>query len=356
MTTVSTIGSSTLVRNQIDLIQNRLRVSEYQVTSGFKGGAYGDYGVESKTLLNFKTDREGLESYTRTINIIEPRMTAMQAAMQKVEEVGQNIRAKYFQLRESLQTDPGARTAFQAEAQSAVEEIILALNVSVDGRFLFSGATATTRPMEDPGAVGTAGTPLDDFFNIINTYTTAGGGTAPATVIANINTFFGTPGNYYLGENPATTLSARIDDATDIDYGIAGNASSFRDILKGIYYYATIPFDQTQADDYLTLMDQALSEIESGLGIPTAFVPTVAVNTAIPINQEVATLGSLQARSRDIKIIHENSLNFLSTEIRDIEEVDMSEAITTFQALQNSLEASFRVTGALSSLSLVDFI
>ena len=73
-------------------------------------------------------------------------------------------------------------------------------------------------------------------------------------------------------------------------------------------------------------------------------------------NQAVATNGVNQKTLEETQDRHGTSLIFIKIFISDIEDVDVAEAISRLNLDQLSLDASFRVYGELTRLTILDFI
>lgn len=349
----SSLGQNIFLRNQINLIQGRLKTEEFRISSGYKSPDYSGLGIDTRKLINFQRQTQNIESYQKVIATVDTRMTVEQESLTQIQEIAADIRAKYLQLQPELETDASVRDIFRIEARAAIEQINRLLNVQIDGRYLFSGGETQTAPMIDAGDTATAGTPLGDFFTQVNAYT---GGTPVATVIANVDTYFDAITPWYQGQNPATTLSARVDEGVDVDYGVAANADAFREILKGLYYFATVPDDPTRQTEYFQLLDQGQTHLETGLGTTISRTPTVAVAAVQDISQIAGALGTEQQKMERIRLDHENALSLLEREIGHIQDADVAESISLFTQLQTQLEATFQITSSVNGLSLTNFL
>jgi flagellar hook-associated protein 3 FlgL len=67
-------------------------------------------------------------------------------------------------------------------------------------------------------------------------------------------------------------------------------------------------------------------------------------------------LGGAQNALKDATERHEATKSYLQTTVAKIEQVDTSEVAVQILAMQNSLEASYRVTSILAGLSLTKFL
>lgn len=349
----SSLGQNTFLRNQIDLLQSRLKTEEFRISSGFKSPDYSGLGVDSRKLINFQRQTQSIESYQKVIATVDTRMTVMQESLTQIQEIGSDLAAKYLQLQPDLETNASVRDTFRIEAQAALEQVNRLLNVQIDGRYLFAGAETQTRPMIAAGDRATAGTPLGDFFTQVNAYT---GGTPVATVVGNVNTYWDAITPWFQGENPATTLSARVDEGVDVNYGVAGSADSFREILKGLYYFATVPYDPNQPTQYFQLLDQGQSHLEAGLGRTASRTPPVAVAAVTDLSQITGALGTEQQKMERIRVDHLNMLSLLEREIGLVQDADAASSISLFTQLQTQLEATFQITSSVNNLSLTNFL
>ena len=81
------------------------------------------------------------------------------------------------------------------------------------------------------------------------------------------------------------------------------------------------------------------------------------LNSAIDdINVAQATNGVHQRTVEDTQARLSDNVTFITTFIADIEDADMGVAVSRLQQDQLALDASFRMLGQLSRVTLLDFI
>jgi flagellin-like hook-associated protein FlgL len=91
----------------------------------------------------------------------------------------------------------------------------------------------------------------------------------------------------------------------------------------------------------------------------TTFITTVrqGLDTAVKtLALERGALGTTEKRLQDISTRQEAVTTTLTLQISSLEEVDMAKTISTFQATQTQLEASYKAMSIAQQLSLTRFI
>jgi flagellar hook-associated protein 3 FlgL len=139
---------------------------------------------------------------------------------------------------------------------------------------------------------------------------------------------------------------ARIADNTDISYGILADeiGTNLLQSFRTIADYSTGPngplsgkLNQTQIDFLRTQL--------AGLDTAIERIQTAQIENGIN-----------QKRVSELSVTMEERADAVKVFISDIEDINPAEAITRFNADRSALEASFRVLGSLSQLSLTRFL
>src|SRR5262249_35884132 len=124
------------------------------------------------------------------------------------------------------------------QATARLKEVVSLLNTQIDGVYLFGGRETNAAPMTNVGDITTVGTPLNTAAALNGGFplTTTASGDARYTAIDPLLT--GT-NFYYTGDTgPAATLTARVDEGLDVNYGYTGDNPAFKEVLRGLYALA----------------------------------------------------------------------------------------------------------------------
>mgnify|MGYP003349604731 FL=1 len=153
--------------------------------------------------------------------------------------------------------------------------------------------------------------------------------------------------------NNAVPRSARIDDALTLTYGTVASdvgdelAEALRRIMRfddnsETFGFATGgPFAQPMTDDQRNFL---IGEIDR-------------LNACIDdVDEAHSTNGVHQRTIEDAQVRLGDNVTFITTFIADIEDADMGVAVSRLQQDQLALDASFRMLGQLSRVTLLDFI
>ena len=146
------------------------------------------------------------------------------------------------------------------------------------------------------------------------------------------------------------------DDGTLVAYGIPANrngaavssgtdttGSWARDLMRGLASIAALTPAQAQAQ-------------------PAAFTQFAGIlqnqlkGAEITLADEAGQLGTTEATLTATKTRHVDFTTVLHTQLADITEVDLAEALTKLQSTQTALEASYRAIAQVGSLSLTKFL
>lgn len=341
---VANLAQSLLTRTQALDTQFRLQTTEQQISTGYKTSVFSGLGGESKKLLDFDRAKSGLETYMSTIQAAERRSTIMDAALTTITAIAQEVRADNFSTRAFID-DASVRQNVMTGAEEAINTTISALNAQFEGRYLFSGYEFDTKPINID-----ADTMIADTNAIL-----AAAGFPPGTAVAAadieaaIDEYLGinpvAAAGYY-ASNSSDTVSARIDENQELQYGLTADDAAFRNVFKGFLMTSISverydDLNQTSATEFETAYTDARVFIEQGFD---------------ETNQHVGQLGIRRQKLESTRIGHENTINILVQGISEIQDADVYKAITEFQRLQVQLQASYTVTAQLSNLSLVNFI
>jgi flagellin-like hook-associated protein FlgL len=411
-TSIATATQNQIIRGRILEIQTEMLRTQVQISTGKKTDIYSGLRTEARTSISLNNSKATVQTYQQSVAITKARMETMQAVLARISDIAVEVRNTALQVQGAEATATGsASAALKSLAENRLKEITTLLNTEVDGRHLFSGYQLATSPMIAPGAVGSTGTPLDTvattapalanaaaagqtryvdiagarnaasaaviagatvipldaapngvqvgqqvrFAGHATVYTVAAVGANDVTLSAGLTagvamdervSFVGTvdenaPAFYYQGDLGAAQVSARIDDGFDLEYGLRGDNSSFATIMGSLYALATS--DLTIADDagYRELARLAMNDLDVGFD---------------ELQEQIGILGVRQNTIEQTEQRHIDFMVILESQIVNVEDVDVADAMTRLTLLQTNLEASFRLIAGTRDLSLVNYL
>lgn len=357
MTFVSTLGQSLDQIERIKITQLQLATFQNQIATGKKTQLFKGLGTD---VIASERAREGLTkvtNYINNINVADRRIKMMVAALNEFKNQAEAVLNSIEIQTQQGEIEMGAIGDLARNTMSFMRDL---LNEQDGDRYLFGGSETTSPPLSNSGSLDTyVLTQLGDWVNatidtdqLIASYRdrsalndTVAGYSAPLST--------GTAKNVYV----------RVEDYTEINYTVFANTDGLRDIVAGVAMLSQI--DQ--------VMDEVTLDSDDPAGTVTAPGATqqeqnenfykmfndigAMMNRALDkIDQELYQLSQSQAQIDKIKSGHMLDQNILQDTISSVEDADMNEVAVKLNALQIQLEASFRVTASISSLTLVNYI
>jgi len=191
----------------------------------------------------------------------------------------------------------------QAIAAAALNNIEDQMNVSVEGRYLFSGSKTSTPPITDLTsiAITTPGVAEDNYYN----------------------------GN-------SVKISARVSDAFEMQYGVTGDNIAFQNLISGIK--TAISGDAANNTQTLQQAFQMVTDAVDGLATVRA-----------EVNSNMASLNSVNEQHQNLRLYWKEAISIET-------DTDIAEASILVAANQTLLQASFQTFASLSRLRLTDYL
>jgi flagellar hook-associated protein 3 FlgL len=337
---ISTYGHQDVMRRRLSEIQGRLVQAQVQISSGKRAEVYSGLGSQTVASVSLNNVKNETETYQQNVTKTGLRIATIQAGLNRIEDIASEMRAAGIQSigEGGLPTIAGSG-ALKAQATARIKEIIGILNSSIDGVYLFSGRATSTVPMDDPGAIGLVGTPLDDVaaLNVPFPLTTAASGTTRFNQIGTLLT----GAAYYYNGDATGTLMARIDDGVDLTYGVPANHTAIREILQGLYAMATTDLTAVTQDGWRQAMQLATTSLADGRR---------------DISTVIAEHGTKQSTLKDLESRHEAFLATVQIQIGEVEDIDIADAATRLSQQQTALEATYKVIASMRELNLARYL
>lgn len=412
-TNIATATQNNILRARILELQNELMRAQNQVSTGKKTDVYSGLRTEARTSISLNNSKTTVETYKQTISMTKARLDTMEAVFKRISDIVVEVRNTTLQIIGAEATATGSASAtLKSLAENRLAEIANLLNSAVDGRHLFGGIALSTPPMISPGAVGTAGTPLDDVATgapaLANTalsgserYVAIAGAkdntTAAVAAGATVIPVAGPPAGVQAGmqvkfEGHATAYTiASVGPGNQITLTgplTAGVASGEKVNFVGMidendpaaFYQGDITGAQVSAriDDsfdlvygvrgdnpaFATIMGALYALATSDLTTTTDAGYRQMARMAMgdlddgfdQLQEQLGLLGVKQSTLEQTESRHADFLLVLQQQIVNVEDVDPAEALSRFTMLETNLESSLRLLAATRDLSLVNFL
>lgn len=157
---------------------------------------------------------------------------------------------------------------------------------------------------------------------------------------------------WYTGEDATgsarQTVSAQVDDATRVNYGVQGNESGMTALVRSLAVLSGETFSTSDADSedrFKSIVKGQLSRLSESNNATDGSIEIIALELGIARS----TLGATSER-------HDNYNVQLDNMLADIEHAPIEEVAVQMLALKTQIEASFQTMSMVSQLTLVNFI
>lgn len=277
--------------------QTRTRMTQAQISSGKVSDNFQDLAPKVERLLDVERTLGQNRQFQDNIAFADQKLTQMEGAMSGLVDLA--TRAKELTIQRI--NDPNAPGLTGPEFEHLLDQAVSILNDDMDGHFLFGGSQTGRRPVE-----------LDPTF-----------------------TDFGNPDtSYYQGDD--LVLTARIDVDIEVATTMSADREGFQALIGGLrgLIEGDVLDDDALLNDSLGLINDSLSKIAD----------------------YQAELGVRQTQLTRVNEGHLDAEIYLESRISEIEDVDVTEAITRLAQDQVVLESAMATIARLNQLSLVNFL
>lgn len=307
MTRVSSFGQTqflieTMIRNQ-----GRVFEDQKEITTGKKSQDFAGLGIDSVTSLGARAFQERIETYQRTISVVEGRLGANNLQLDSILGTAGNLRQEILTM---VAQDEGA--AFAALLEDSFSSIASALNTRIGAQFIFSGSQSDVAAASSTDIADLVAAPL--AIDILLDENAA----AFAVVSESVELEFG-----ILAREVGTELFESLKRLAEFDAGVDGPIDGKLTAVQRTFLVGE-----------LKLLDQAIDSVQK-----------------IQVKN-----GLNQRRIETIDSQHGETSDFLIEFISDVEDVNVAEAISNLNRDQAALEASYRTFGTLANINLLRFI
>lgn len=302
MTTLSRVGSVSLLNNtlgDVSKLQQQLADLQEQISSGVKAKTFQQLNgqVEQFTLLEAKIRRTDSFIEGNELNI--SRLQTADQSMSQVIDIADSMENLIVAVRD---VSTGSAIPFQQQMENLLKGMSSALNISFDGRYLFSGTATNVQPIPD------------------------------TTVKPTVQ---GVPdAGYYAGS--AESMVVRADDNVEFAFPVRADDPAFQKIYAAAHL--------------------AMDAYESGSDTDMARALDMMQEAQIQLNGVRATVNMEIINVSDINERLE-SLNLYWTGVTEkVGKTDIVAATTQIASYEAVLQATFQVYARLSQLKLSDYL
>lgn len=278
--------------------QTRTRVAQAQISSGKVSDRFQDIAPNVERLIDVKSVLQQNRQFQENISFTDRKLVAMESAVSGLFDVATRAQQLAIQRTNDPSSTPGL---IGPEFQNLLDQTVSFLNDDMDGRYLFGGSQTARKPVELDAAFTAFGS-IDD--------------------------------TYYQGDD--LVLTTRVDIDIEITTTMSADLEGFQELIGGLrgLVNGDILNDQTVLEDSLGLVHDSLSKIAD----------------------YQADLGLRQSQLQRIDQGHVDAEIYLENRISDIEDVDITEAISRLAEDQVLLESAMATLGRMNQLNLIDYL
>ncbi len=306
MTRIATFSAASVALEGLRNAQNALAQANQQVSTGKKAASIVELGEQTAAAAAARNAQAKAAARVDLAAMVESRLNMQENALEGIEGAATDFR---LAMSEAIGSNSGV--ALQDRVARAFERMRSGLMIELDGRYLFSGTTDDTPPVNVSSLAALAAVPaVADAFD--------DGARAPSVEVEEgVVTTVG---------QLASSFSSALMDA-------------FRQFQ--VYVQANGSFGQKLTDAQTTFL--------------TGLVQTVTTATA-PIHNAQGINGQANQAIKSSRERLEATEGALQKLVDDVETADIAEAMSRLQAAQVQYQASAQTFAQLSRLSLLDFL
>ncbi|HEX4732004.1 MAG TPA: flagellar hook-associated protein FlgL [Solirubrobacterales bacterium] len=287
-----------------DLGANKARLTKTQreISSGERITKPSDDPFGTARTLQLSAQLEGFQQYKENVSDGTGWVTATETALSQISEVVQRARELLVQGGNDSNGQV-AKEGIAAEIEALTEAVKQEADVTYDDRYIFSGTETETRPYE----LGEN----DEYSGNEGSIVRVIGAGVSVGVNVNIQSL--------LGEGAGAEDNKLLDVLRDIATDLRGGTEENAEALRGT--------DLERLSDNL----DELTRVRAVVG---------------------ATTNRLETAGTRLEQLEESSLSQLT----DVRDTDMTEALVNYSTEQNAYEAALKVGATIIQPSLMDFL
>lgn len=302
MTRVSNIAQHERIVSLIMQAQSDSHAAEVAIASGRKSQNYQGIARDAGRLVEMEISHVRVSQYSENNGLVEDRLQLMESNVSQVADILGVFKSLLIN---ALNSGNAVELNLPNQALQFMDQVATLLNADLDGRHLFAGSMTNTEPVDLAGLPAAYVIPSSD----------------------------GDAAGYYQGD--AVSLSVRADDSLDLTYGIKADALGFEQALRAM------DIVRKGAPTDTTMLNHALDVVNS------------AIDNVANIRTQI---GNTRSSLAEIEKKHQDFILYAEETIGDLENTDVTLAITKLNETQTTLQASYTVLSRLGQISLLQFM
>ncbi len=342
-----------LIANAANIHQQFNTLTE-QASTGQVADTYAGLGGGAGVSLDLNPQLSTLQAHKSDIDRVSGNMQVAQSATTQLQQIGATFVAAIPNLNG---LNPSEVDSVAANARAALSQVADLLNTKNGDVYVFAGQDTANPPVPDSGSILSSGFYTQISGAVSGLAANGAAATAATTLsLAGSNAAGTSPFSAYLSQ-PVSTISAPVvqtGDGTEVRTGLlaSGNSASLstgtsttgsymRDLMRALATFGSMSSTQVNDPEFGALVKDTGSSLN---GAVTAMATDVGV------------LGTTQANLTRTQRQLSDTATALSSQIANVQEVDMAATLSKLTAMQTQLQESYRLITGANSLSLINFL
>ncbi|MFO0388215.1 MAG: hypothetical protein ACK502_00645 [Alphaproteobacteria bacterium] len=280
--------------------QNELIRLQTQISSGLKSQNYAGIADQTEQFLDLENKISKTDLYIKNNRVVKTRLEVTSTSLDQIVETANSLKNLIATRRSGTQ---GELSTFRAQLTDMWQTIAAQLNVSSEGRYLFSGTSTDVKPVDANQfpRLSTLGVPDD---------------------------------GYYSGSNEDIIIRAQED--IEFTYNIRADNPAFQKIIAGLS--TALEGDEGSSDVNLAA---AYDFVDEGL--------RDVITLQASVNANKVAIDEIDSQHQSFKLYWQGVKE-------DIGNTDLVAASTQVALNQGILQAAFQAYARINSLRLSDFL
>ncbi len=351
-------GMMTSLISDTDSIKTKLDQLTTQISTGLVSNTYAGLGAGAAVSLDLNPQIATLQTWQNNINAATGTMGVSQTAMTQIQQIASDFLAQTSNLEGA---DSSEVDTIAASAQQALVQVAELLDTQDGNTYVFAGQDTTNPPVPDPDSILSSG-----FYTQIAAQVDALGTQGAAATIANTLSIAGSdttgtsPFSAYLSQTDASDPNApqaptiQVGQGQTATVGLLASANSFvtsqgssttgsymRDVMRALATMGSMSSTQVSDSGFDTLVQDTNASL-------TGAISAMA--------EDVGVLGNTQTALTASQTTMADTATALTTQVGNVQDVDVAQAMSTLSLVQTQLTASYQVIAGVSGLSLAKIL
>ena len=325
-----------------------------QISTGLVSDTYAGLGSGAAVSLNLEPQISALQTWQNNINQAASTMQVTQTAMTQIQQIASNFLSQTSNLEGA---DASEVDTVAASAQQALVQVAELLDTQDGNTYVFAGQDSGNPPVPDPDSILSSG-----FYTQISAVVGQLGTQGSAATIANTlsiggsNTAGTSPFSAYMSQPVSSLQAPTIEvgqgqtasvgllasaNSTATSNGSATTGSYMRDLMTALATIGSMSSSQTSDSGFTTLVQSTNATL-------TGAISAMA--------EDAGVLGNTQASLTTSQTTMADTATALTTQVGDVQSVDVAQAMTNLSLVQTQLQGSYQVIATMSGLSLAKYL